>query len=411
VIKVAFWYDRPQEYTGGLNYMRNLLYALSVLEDRQIQPFIFFGKKVDEEVVKPFEALATVVRTSLLDRKSLAWYLHQILFRIFGSLLLVDLTIRGRGISIVSHADRVYGMRRKFKNISWIPDFQYLHLPELFPLDPVKESERMLAIARQSDALVLSSHAALADFQTIAGERCNTRIAVLQFVSQPGGAVTQGTARMTRAAVEQKYGFEGRYFFLPNQFWEHKNHIVAFEAVRLLKARGIEVLLLCTGNLRDYRVKHLAYIEGLKHYIDEHHLGSNIRILGMIEYADVLFLMRHSVAAINPSKFEGWSSTVEEARSIGKRVLLSDIPVHREQNPPDAQYFDPSDSEALANCLAWHWANSCDAISSQAEAHAARDLQERTLAYGKGYAQLVLDVAAQPSRVRLDPEYGQTQLP
>lgn len=396
MIRVALWFDRPQEYTGGLNYMRNLLFALAAVGDQRIEPFIFFGRKVGDDVAKSFEPLATVVRTSLLDRKSPAWLLHRLLFRIFGSLFLVRRTLRRHGISVISHAEHVYGRRGGLRIISWIPDFQYLHLPELFPLDPQRESVRMLEIARHSDALVLSSHAALQDFRRIAGTDANTEVTVLQFVSQPGGGSASSGAT-SRAALERKHQFEGRYFFLPNQFWEHKNHRVVFEAVRLLKTRGIDLQVLCTGNLRDYRVKHMAYVDGLRRFIDEHGLQSNIRILGMIDYADVLGLMRHSVATLNPSRFEGWSSTVEEARSMGKRLLLSDIPVHREQAPPHAQYFEPGDGETLAHLLQWHWTHSPDTISPQEEQNAALDLRQRTLAYGRGYARLVLQVAGQPS--------------
>jgi glycosyltransferase involved in cell wall biosynthesis len=41
--------------------------------------------------------------------------------------------------------------------------------------------------------------------------------------------------------------------------------------------------------------------------------------------------MRASTALINPSLFEGWSTTVEEAKSTGTPMILSDLGVHREQ--------------------------------------------------------------------------------
>ena len=43
--------------------------------------------------------------------------------------------------------------------------------------------------------------------------------------------------------------------------------------------------------------------------------------------------MFHSVAVINPSEFEGRSSTVEQAKSLGKQVILSNIKIHKEQKP------------------------------------------------------------------------------
>jgi hypothetical protein len=51
---------------------------------------------------------------------------------------------------------------------------------------------------------------------------------------------------------------------------------------------------------------------------------------------------------VQPSKSEGWSTVVEDARGLGKRILLSDIDVHREQDPPRAGYFRPDDAKELA---------------------------------------------------------------
>jgi len=102
--------------------------------------------------------------------------------------------------------------------------------------------------------------------------------------------------------------------------------------------------------------------------------------------------MRNCVAVLNPSRFEGWSSTVEEAKGMGKRLILSSIPVHREQNPPRASFFEPDDEHALADAMATHWTNSSDAISAQDEQQAGQDLQRRTLAYAEGYARLALEL-------------------
>jgi glycosyltransferase involved in cell wall biosynthesis len=400
LIKVAFWYDRPAEYSGGLNYLRNLLYALSCVEGCQIKPYIFFGKSVSADLVRPFEHLATVVRTSVLDRKSVAWFAHQILHRIFGSLLMVQLAIRPFGISIVSHAAVIFGRRRPFRIISWIPDFQYVHLPELFPVDIDKNTDRVLSIAAQTDALILSSFAALADFQRITIDKVTTSVIVLPFVSQP--SVTGNESRsVTAELILQKYDIRGPYFFLPNQFWKHKNHAVVFAAVDALKAKGLQVVVMCTGNLRDYRVRDSQYADGLMRFIEERKLGENIKILGQIDHSDVLCLMQHCVSVINPSRFEGWSSTVEEARSMGQRLILSSIPVHLEQNPDGASYFNPDDHLALADVMADHWVDGRSGVCEKQRSRAIIELHRRTVSYGRAYARLVAALDAGSLEKRL----------
>jgi glycosyltransferase involved in cell wall biosynthesis len=116
------------------------------------------------------------------------------------------------------------------------------------------------------------------------------------------------------------------------------------------------------------------------------------RSLGVVPYLDLVVLMKESVAIINPSLFEGWSTTVEEAKSMGKAVILSDIPVHREQAPPRGIYFNPHDSAELARTL-WKVWNAWDAeTESQSNIQAAHDLSTRRDAFATKYERIVLEL-------------------
>jgi glycosyltransferase involved in cell wall biosynthesis len=386
---VGFWYDRPQQYSGGLNYIRNLLFALSAAGERLIEPYVFFGKHVDAATVRDFESLATVVRTSILDRMSPMWILHRILYRWFGSLLVVNAIARKYAIAVLSHAEHVHGDRRPFKLVSWIPDFQYLHLPELFPgLDVPTETRRMQRILSHTDVLMLSSYAAFEDLKSIGVAASESKVKVLQFVSQPHAGITQPRGTEPAKSVAQRYGIDGEFYYLPNQFWMHKNHGVAFRAVQLAVDQGINLVLVCSGNLVDFRTGTTHCANELRAFIADHHLEPHIRILGTIPYPDVLQLMSSSLAVLNPSRFEGWSSTVEEARSMGKRIILSRIPVHLEQAPPKAIYFDADDAAGLAQILVRHW-SSPEHDSPEDRQAAQQDLQRRTLAYARGYTSII----------------------
>lgn len=397
--RVAFWYDRPLEYTGGLNYFYNLLYAISTVNDRTIEPFVFFGTRVPEASIARFRGVAEVVRSDVLDRGSVRWFMQRSLARLLGSHIVALRELRRWGIDVLSHAEHLYGPGFPVRVISWLPDFQYLHLPELFPgLDVAAESARMRRMVEDADAIVLSSHAALADLRTICSPRAAARATVLQFVAQPTGSDREDQELQSIEVVRGKYGIQGAYFFLPNQFWVHKNHRVVFEAVALLKQAGLDVQVVCTGNLRDYRYRNSDHVESLMAIIGEHGLERHLRVLGLIDYADVVTLMRGSLAVLNPSIFEGWSSTVEEARSLGLRLILSGIAVHREQDPPGARYFPPDDPAALAEILRDCWLECPDGLArpvmSLQEARAA--LRERTAAFGRAYLDLARQVVAAP---------------
>lgn len=393
MVKVAFWFDAPFEYSGGLNYIKNLLHALSLVNDGSIKPYIFFANNVPDHIEQLFSPLATVVRTRLLEERTLHWFINKVVYKVFQSMAPVNALLKWHGIDVVSHVWFIYKGSPSFRIISWIPDFQYLHLPELFPgLDPAKETETNQKIIAQSDVVILSSHAAFADFQQIAPREHQSRGMVLQFVSQPGSQVTQSVS--IQKNLEQKYDFQGRYFLLPNQFWAHKNHMVVLQAVLNLKRAGVEVLVLCTGNTRDYRLSGTPYIDSIHSFIDSNDLQNQVKILGLIDYSDLLFLMRNSVAVINPSRFEGWSSSVEEAKSMGKPIILSRIDVHLEQNPVNGHYFDPDDIVALSDILASRWSIVDDVSQVQAEQVARQALHERTLAFGSSYLQLLKGVAS-----------------
>src|SRR5207253_10725495 len=90
----------------------------------------------------------------------------------------------------------------------------------------------------------------------------------------------------------------------------------------------------------------------LKALIHEAGLDRSFLLLGLIPHDHVLALMRSCSALINPSAFEGWSTTVEEAKAMGTPMILSSLEVHREQAAARALYFDKNSPQELATILA-----------------------------------------------------------
>jgi len=58
--------------------------------------------------------------------------------------------------------------------------------------------------------------------------------------------------------------------------------------------------------------------------------------------------MRNSQAVVQPSFFEGWSTVIEDARSLQVPVVASNIPVNIEQLGDEGTFFDPNNPEDLA---------------------------------------------------------------
>ena len=71
---------------------------------------------------------------------------------------------------------------------------------------------------------------------------------------------------------------------------------------------------------------------------------------------DQLSILKNSIAVIQPSLFEGWNTTIEDAKSLNKFVIVSDIDVHREQLVDrKAFFFKVGDEAGLIELLENAW--------------------------------------------------------
>lgn len=327
-------------WTGGVNYYRNLFAAIKSLPDAKIQPVVFVGLKSD---VSAFDGLLDVVRTPILDRKSFPWLLSGILRRVFPQRdYLLYWLLKKNHIDVVSHFN---GFWRgcALPTIAWIPDFQHIHLPQFFAKQEIaKRNREFLNLIYRSSAILLSSDDALKDLKFFCPQSA-TPTYVLRFVSC---LLNDQALESSKSAIQKRYGLNRPWFHVPNQFWAHKNHGVIIESIKLLKQQGKDPLVVATGVINDDR--NVEYFPSLMKQVRDYDLQDNFRVLGLLPYSDVVALMRYSVAIINPSLFEGWSTTVEESKAMGKKIILSDIGVHREQNPERGYYFEKNNCALLS---------------------------------------------------------------
>ena len=375
MIKVGFIGAVSKDWMGGLNYFKNLLFAIDTLKNKELQVFVFVGKKTDEEIKEMFRKYATVIEDSIFDRKSFKNLLMKIEKKIFDTNFLVEKILKKYDIQILSHASMTNF--KNIKTINWIPDFQHVHLPQMFSEEEIKNRNNSFSkIIKESEVVVLSSFDALKDFKKFA-PKFENKAKVLQFVSQPDKKYSELNENNKKNVIK-KYHINDDFFYMPNQFWKHKNHMIVFEAINELKKKGIDIFLVCTGHLVDYRNK--THIEEIKDFIKTNNLEQNIKLLGLVDYEDVFALIKFSKAVINPSLFEGWSSTVEECKSVVKNMILSDLEVHKEQYT-NATFFERNSVESLKNVLL-KYETSTVILDN-------KNLEERTLVFAQNYLNIV----------------------
>ena len=243
-------------------------------------------------------------------------------------------------VDLISHVS--IGRQNSINTLFWQPDFQHRVLPHLFSSAERQHRDSEIAAVGEWGNILLSSASAVNDFRQYYPELSGVRAHILHFPSLTAISVPP----IAQSDLARDYPIQDPYLFLPNQFWCHKNHSIVVEALRDLPQN---IRVICTGLMEDRR--NVSYVPELLSKVKRYGLTDRFLCLGEVSYKTMISLMHYSMAVIQPSLFEGWSTTVEEAKALGKRIVLSDIAVHREQAPERGEYFDAHSAEALAVVL------------------------------------------------------------
>ncbi len=332
-------------WMGGRNYLLNLLQSVAELGSGAVEPVLCIGTNCDDDLAQAAAAIkgASIIRDPVFDAANNGSRLRRALLT--GCDDAATSLFHANAIDCVFEPARYYGWRFPLPALAWIPDFQHRYMPELFSRAGWwKRDLGFRAQAASGRHFMLSSENARADCEHFY-PATHGRTSVARFAVPLPDAADDNMLKVSR----DRYSLPETYFFLPNQFWRHKHHSVVIEALVLLKSRGVAVCVVATGHTADPRDP--GHFDRLSARIAETGIEEQFRILGSIPYADVSALMQGCAALINPSKFEGWSTTVEEAKALGIRMILSDLRVHHEQASGRADYFPPDDAAALAGIL------------------------------------------------------------
>ena len=331
--------------TGGYNYLLNLLSVLARHEPARVSTVLFVGPDLPAGDAEPFASLAglELVRDPAFDRarnsKALA-----------ASLLLGNDKARRAAffryrIDVLFESAQFFGWRPGASVIAWIPDFQHRLLPHMFTRSGRLKREIGLRAQMAAGRLVMLSSEDARTACELHYPQTRGRTTVVRFAVSPLATPSLVEARQ----IADSYGLPAGFFFMPNQFSKHKNHLLVIEALVILASRGVPICIAASGKQADER--HPDHFAEVERRIAAAGIGPSLRLLGLIPSAHLPALMRASVALLNPSLFEGWSTPVEEARALGVPLVLSDLDVHREQAGGSAVYFDRHSAASLAAAL------------------------------------------------------------
>ena len=345
--RVAFIINfNPTKWLGGFNYIYNLIFFLKKYNIKNIDPVIITNNK--KYFKKPYNFKGVkILETNLVNKdNSIQNIVRKLKIIIFGKDNLLESFLLENKIYATSHFEFT-GSKSKIKSFTWFPDFQEINLPENFSYKSrILRRVNLYLAMRHSSKLLISSNSVLLDLKKISKKSYNKAVLIKHAINLPKFKFTK-----VNNSVLKKYKIKKKFFFLPNQYMKHKNHIIVLQALKKIKKK-IDFQIVTTGKQIDHRFP--QYTRLLKNFIKKNKLENNFVELGIIPFQTMIYLMMKSIAVINPSKSEGWSNTVEQASSIGKKVILSNIKVHKEQIGKEFYYFNPNSYQQLSNILLKH---------------------------------------------------------
>jgi glycosyltransferase involved in cell wall biosynthesis len=228
--------------------------------------------------------------------------------------------------------------------IVWKPDFQEYHLPIYFTVNELKWSkEYMDSVSLNPWHLVLSSEDSKRDFIHAYPKNSNP-VHLWKFTS-----FLPDTKNIDAAKLLDKFKATGKYFLVANQFWPHKNHLNVLKALKICAEKNCDFKIVFTGKQKSARDPEL--FEKLQTYISLHGLDERVVFTGFMPREEQIVLMERSMAVIQPSLFEGWSTVIEDCKALNQFVIASDLSVNREQIKQNVVFFDPYNYKDLADKL------------------------------------------------------------
>tara|TARA_B100000212_G_scaffold285284_1_gene225748 strand:- start:824 stop:1990 length:1167 start_codon:yes stop_codon:yes gene_type:complete len=333
--KICLIMKNNSNWTGGSEYIKNILLSFSFLEKNE-------RDKIEVYLIS-FES--SLENDYLFLKNSDYYYSLRDFRNSFIRRFLFFINEKNKLIQFVYIAFILYSKKVNFaypfpdylkwiglKSALWIPDFQHHYLRDFFSKDDIKKrNKKFRKIIDSTSKIVLSSEDSKRDLIKFYDIN-NKKIYVLNFRTN----LNKDWLLENPIEISNKYNLPDKFFLVSNQFWKHKNHLLVLDALNYLNIKkNININIIMTGRLNKEKEFSKKIIDKIKEY----KLKNQLFILGLIPKKDQFLLMRRSIAVIQPSLFEGWSTILEETRSIGKNIILSDLEVHKEQNYRNSIFF------------------------------------------------------------------------
>ncbi|SMO50434.1 Glycosyltransferase involved in cell wall bisynthesis [Saccharicrinis carchari] len=342
-LKIGLLFNFQPTWMGGITYILNLIKTFNYLSEEEKPDITLYYseplKKYIGNIDYPHITFVPYPEKKIAKGYLMSWLKRKNLF--------TDELIERDGLdAIYPVRDCPVKSRTKARVIAWYADLQHKIYPEFFTRSTLlHRTLRLNLMLRNATDMVVSSRAVKDDFDRFFKIRKQLGFHIYHFVS-----INDEFKSLDINELRKKYELPEKYFMVSNQFHKHKNHKVVLLALARLKEQGIHKHLAFTGRFPS--ATDSPYLAELHQIINHNNLHSQISLLGIIPRNDQMQLMNHCQAVVQPSLFEGWSTVIEDAKSLQVPVIASDLKVNMEQLEDKGEYFKPHDYKGLASMLA-----------------------------------------------------------
>ena len=345
---------------GGVDFLKAYIAPLRRLDDCEIYVFI----PQDSWIRKTAREVRYYLRTKVLHR-SIGRYsppyttrelvdvfrsdrIHVVVYNTYWNVF-SDLkrALKEHYIDIVFPTILDLGRSFPIPWVPYLPDLQHKYYPEFFSDEEIRDRDvSFQQLLHSAKSVIVEAQDVKNDLQKFY-DVGDTEIFVMPYT-----AVPEAEWFSLESVDLDKYHLPEKYFLISNQFWLHKDHKTAFDALKLLHDEGhTEYHIVCTGKTDDYR--DAGYFQRLIDGLYANKMENYVHFLGFIPKIDQIKILCQAQAALQPTLFEGnpGGGIAYNAISLGIPIILSDIPVNLELKSPLAIFFKKHSPENLKDAM------------------------------------------------------------
>ena len=146
----------------------------------------------------------------------------------------------------------------------------------------------------------------------------------------------------------ERYSLPPKFFFYPAQFWEHKNHVRLFKALKSLERELPDLQLLLAGGKKNGYKESRRRVESLG-------LGERVHFLGYVPNEDLPGFYKRARGLIMPTFFGPTNIPPLEAFAMGCPVAASNVYGMPDQIGDAGLLFDPMDEDGITEAMRRLW--------------------------------------------------------